>query len=111
MKRRNFVKSVCFAGGFHSTTPLHIFYGSTLQSKKSQVVIARDPLLQNDSRILNSNRLSKLIDKAMQTMHQTENVVSAWRNVVNPGEIIGLKVVFRVRVPPLRNWSILFVNG
>ena len=59
---------------------------------KSKVVIARDPALQASASSLDSGRVLKLLDRAMQSFFECDNPVEAWKRVVKPGEVVGLKV-------------------
>jgi uncharacterized protein (DUF362 family) len=56
---------------------------------KSKVVIARDPLLRTSGL---SNRVLNLLDQAMESYEGAASPVDAWRKLVRPGEIVGLKV-------------------
>ena len=60
--------------------------------EKSKVVIAKDPLLRAGGANLDSRRLPKLLDDSMQTLYSTDSALEAWKKVVRPGEVVGLKV-------------------
>ncbi len=57
----------------------------------SRLVIARDPALGSGSGV-DAARLAKLLDRAMQAFFGVDHPVEAWRRVVRPGEVVGLKV-------------------
>ncbi|HEY7392685.1 MAG TPA: DUF362 domain-containing protein [Bryobacteraceae bacterium] len=59
---------------------------------KSRVVVARDPLLGRTRASTDSIRLLKVLDRAMQSLYDADNPVEPWRQVVRPGEVVGLKV-------------------
>ena len=59
---------------------------------KSKVVVARDAALDGDGSGPDSARVLKLLDNAMQGFYETKDPVAAWRKVVRPGEVVGLKV-------------------
>jgi len=59
---------------------------------KSRVVIARDPMLRGAGTSVDSSRLLKMLDKAVQSFYGCDSAVEAWRRVVRPGEVVGLKV-------------------
>ncbi len=62
-------------------------------SGKSRVVIARDPGLRGASGAApDSDRLLKLLDRAVQSVYDRDTPTEAWRQVVRPGEVVGLKV-------------------
>jgi uncharacterized protein (DUF362 family) len=55
--------------------------GATAPSAPSKVVVARD-----------AGGALKLLDKAMQAFFDCDSPVEAWKQVVRPGEVVGLKV-------------------
>jgi uncharacterized protein (DUF362 family) len=59
---------------------------------KSKVVIARDALLRGTGSTVDSSRMLKLLDRAMQALFDRDHAVEAWRKLVHPGEKVGLKV-------------------
>ena len=65
---------------------------SSAAERKSKVVISRDAQLRRTGSSLDSDRLLRLLDRAMQTLYDRDDPVEAWRRVVRPGEVIGLKV-------------------
>jgi len=81
--RRAFLGS-CFAGALASAVPA--------ATAKSRVVIARDPKLRPGGSGLDSSRLLALLDRTMTTFCGTDSPVEAWRKIVRPGEVVGLKV-------------------
>ncbi len=59
----------------------------------SRVVISRDPDLKaTPAASLDSSRLLKCLDRAMQALHDCDSPLEAWKKVVRPGEVLGLKV-------------------
>ena len=54
---------------------------------KSKVVIARDPQVRSSGA-----SLLKVLDWAMQSLYASDSPAAAWRKVVRPGEVVGLKV-------------------
>jgi len=59
---------------------------------KSRVVIARDPLLHATGNSVDSAHLLKTLDRAMQSFYNCDSPNEAWKRVVKPGEVVGLKV-------------------
>ena len=59
---------------------------------KSRVAIARDALLRGTGSTVDSSRMLKLLDRAMQALFDRDHPVEAWRKLVRPGETVGLKV-------------------
>ena len=64
----------------------------TAPDGKSKVVIARDEKLRTSGAGLDADRLLKMLDRSMQTFFDRDDPVEAWRQVVRPGEVVGLKV-------------------
>ena len=58
---------------------------------KSKVVVARDPNVMNGGTSLDSARVMKLLDRAMQSFFDASDPVTPWKKVVRPGEVVGLK--------------------
>jgi len=56
------------------------------------VVISRDPQLRKPGAGMDSDRLLKLVDRAVQAFYGRENASEAWKLVARPGEVVGLKV-------------------
>jgi uncharacterized protein (DUF362 family) len=61
-------------------------------TQKSKVVIARDPALRAAGGSPDSARVVKLLDRAMQSFYGGDSALDAWKKVVRPGEVVGLKV-------------------
>ena len=59
---------------------------------KSRVVVSRDPDLRPRGAGPDSDRLLKLLDRTVQSLFDRDDPVQAWRQVVRPGEVVGLKV-------------------
>ena len=67
--------------------------GSTRAAEKSRVAIARDPALRpNSGDPTDSARLLSVLDRAIQATYATDSPLEAWKSVVQPGEVVGLKV-------------------
>jgi uncharacterized protein (DUF362 family) len=58
----------------------------------SRLVISRDPNLRSTPTSLDSSRLLNCLDRAIQALHDCDSPLEAWRKVVRPGEVVGLKV-------------------
>jgi uncharacterized protein (DUF362 family) len=59
---------------------------------KSLLVISRDSDLRSTPTSLDSSRLLKCLDRALQALHDCDSPVEAWKKIVRPGEVVGLKV-------------------
>ena len=61
-------------------------------SGKSKVIVARDPELYGTSSNPDPARVQKLLDRAIESLYDTQDAVIAWKKVVRPGDVVGLKV-------------------
>ena len=61
-------------------------------SPESRLVIARDPELKSTPSSLDSSRLLACLDRALLALDGCATPLEAWRKVVRPGEVVGLKV-------------------
>ena len=59
---------------------------------KSKVVIAKDAMLRGSGSTIDSARMSGLLDRAMQTWFGSKDALAAWKQLVRPGQVVGLKV-------------------
>lgn len=92
--RRDFLKS-CVAGAVALGASELAIAKSGVQEAvagKSKVVVARDPNVTNGSASLDSARVQKLLDRAMQSFFGTSDPVTPWKKLVRPNEVVGLKV-------------------
>jgi uncharacterized protein (DUF362 family) len=60
--------------------------------EKSKVVYARDLQLRGAGSSLDSGRLLKMLDGAVQALYAADSPLDAWKKVARPGEVVGLKV-------------------
>jgi len=88
--RRDFLKtcigSAVFTGGIPS------FCSLLPPQEKSKVVLSRDPQLRGAGSAPDSGKLLKMLDHSMQSLYSTDSAQEAWKKVVWPGEVVGLKV-------------------
>jgi uncharacterized protein (DUF362 family) len=56
------------------------------------VVVARDPKIRGAGPGFDSAPLAHLLDRAMQASFDCDSPLEAWKKVVRPGEVVGLKV-------------------
>jgi uncharacterized protein (DUF362 family) len=59
---------------------------------RSRVVIARDEKIRSAGTGFDSAPLARLLDRALQASFDCDSPIEAWRKVVRPGEVVGLKV-------------------
>jgi uncharacterized protein (DUF362 family) len=95
MQRRDFLKKSFIIGSslvVAKSIPLACTTTTPIKNTKSKIIISRDENLQSGQKSVDSNKLSQLLDKAMQTLFHCDNELEPWKRIVNPGEVIGLKV-------------------
>ncbi|MBZ5726131.1 MAG: DUF362 domain-containing protein [Acidobacteriia bacterium] len=69
-----------------------VFLARAAASEKSKVVVARDAALRAAGGSPDSSRVLKMLDRGMQSFYACDSPLDAWKKVVRPGEVIGLKV-------------------
>ena len=92
--RRDFLRT-CVAGAAvlsMSGTELLAAAEPASALAKSRVVIARDSMLRGAGTTVDSQRMTKLLDQAMQTLFGVDHSTEPWKKLVHPGERVGLKV-------------------
>jgi len=94
MKRREFIITGCRASGAALlTSPLILLAQNNARNdSKSRVVIASDAQIQNNKDSADSDRLARLLDKAMQAFGRTDDPLKAWQKIIKPKAVVGLKV-------------------
>jgi len=92
MLRRDFIKNTSIFGSAAILAPNFTFNHSDLSPRKSRVVLSSDPQIQDKKNIINTDRLSKMLDKGIQNLFKVDNPIEAWKKIIKPGEVIGLKV-------------------
>ena len=94
--RRSFLRQSVTAGGALLAAALQAWLRpqSTFAAvpPQSRLVISRDPNLRSTPTSLESSRLINCLDRAMQALHDCDSPLEAWRKIVRPGEVVGLKV-------------------
>jgi len=93
--RRDFLKT-CVTGaallGMSTTSELLAAAEQNSSLAGSKVVIARDPMLRGAGLTVDSQRIAKLLDQAIQALFGLDQPVDAWKKIVRPGERVALKV-------------------
>ena len=93
MNRRQFLKKNIYAGfllysgrGFSDN---NLFSTSV---RKSKIVISKDNSLRINELRYDTDKLSSMLDRSMNSLFGTKDSIDAWRMVVNPSDVVGLKV-------------------
>ncbi len=89
--RREFLKdtaSAAVAGALYLHSPAKVFSQSL---RRSRVVLVRNKdVLDNFNRI-NEKLVRQMLDDAVMTLMETKDPVQAWKKIVNPNDIVGIK--------------------
>ena len=87
MNRRYFIKRGLAASGFCLTSGVSTV--SFCQSvAKSPVVISQDTFLHTSRTSLDSDRLAKMLDKAVQSLFDRDQAREAWSQVARPVRLL-----------------------
>lgn len=90
--RREFVKTVLAGAAFLRRGDGVALSEQREAPAKSRVVIARDERLRGAGSTVDSQRMLGMLDRAMQSLFDRDRPIEAWRKLVRPGELVGLKV-------------------
>ncbi len=93
--RRDFLKGAltgAAAFGIGGWQELTAEVGTSPPPAKSRVVIARDPQLRGAGFAVDSQRMLALLDSSVQALFNRDHPVEAWKMLVRPGDLVGLKV-------------------
>ena len=93
--RRDFLKTALTGAAILHTTGGRGILSAAEQGAapaKSRVVIARDAQLRGTGFTVDSRRMLSLLDGAMQAFFDRDHPIEAWKRLVRPGELVGVKV-------------------
>lgn len=92
MLRREFITKTSILSCAAILKQNSVFNQPNFEIKKSRVVLCHEPQIQNTKNNISTNRLLKTLDNGMQNLFDVDNPIEAWRKIVSPGEVIGIKV-------------------
>jgi uncharacterized protein (DUF362 family) len=91
--RREFLKSWVGVGvALGAVDALALAEAHAQPAAKSVVVGATDPLLRGSGTAVDPTRMAALLDRAMQSFAGATGGADPWRQLVHPGQVVGLKV-------------------
>ncbi|MGO8721115.1 MAG: DUF362 domain-containing protein [Acidobacteriaceae bacterium] len=93
--RREFLKGMAAGAailGAESQFAVGGVRASTSVTGKSRVVIVRDEKLRTPGPGSDGQRVAAMLDHAMQAYAGSRNPVDPWKRIVQPGQVVGLKV-------------------
>jgi hypothetical protein len=89
--RRDFLRTgSCVVMGSLMGLPL-LNHAAAKSSDKSNVVLIRDETVVGGDGNLKSSNLQEMLDQAVTILLDAENPISAWRQLINPTDIVGIK--------------------
>jgi hypothetical protein len=89
--RRDFLKesSAAFAAGtLYLNMPQKLL---AQELKKEKVVLIRDKDLLDHSRKVRAKNIAAMLDKAVMTLYNTSEPLTAWQKIIKPQDIVGIK--------------------
>ena len=91
MNRREYIKKSLYAGALlYTGKDLPLFTPAAVE--KSKVVIAKDNSVKVKLFQYNNDVISSMLDKAVNRLYGTKDVIDAWRMVAGRSDVVGLKV-------------------
>jgi len=89
--RRDFIRTgSCVAMGSMIGFPL-LAHSSGKPSKKSRVVLIRDQHALDRQGRINPDIIEEMLDKALTTLFDKADLLSVWKQLVKPTDIVGIK--------------------
>jgi hypothetical protein len=89
--RRDFIRAGSYvAAGTFMGLPL-LSHAAGNQTEKSQVVLIRDKKVIESGGSLHRGHLEEIFDAAVTTLLDAADPVSAWRQLVKPDDVVGIK--------------------
>lgn len=88
--RRDFLKTCAIATAAVGAGEALSF--AEAAAPKSKVVVATDSALHGADSTVDPTRIRALLDRAMQSFFESKNWVEPWKQLVRPGQVVGLKV-------------------
>lgn len=92
MKRREFFKKGLGLGGGLLLSISALASRSDNALSKARLVHVKNEHVHDKNHHLDSSVLMKMLDEALCTLFKKDNVRDCWRRIIEPGEVIGLKV-------------------
>ena len=91
--RRQFLKMSTLAGAGFIANPFAILPPASIkQSSISHIVIARDEAVRAGVNSFHEGAVVRLLDRAIEEFFQVERAVTAWKKLVSPSDVVGIKV-------------------
>lgn len=98
--RRKLIKNTAkatLAGSFYLNNPVNLFAKST--TNKSKVVLIRHKAATAGYGKVNGDIVSEMLDEAVIQLTGKESVTNAWKSIVNPDDVVGIKTNVWTHLP------------
>jgi len=91
INRRDFLRGAAFAGLAASMgLPLELSWADE-ETKKTRVVLIRDEKVLDSKGRINDEIINRMLDRAISTLFDKEESLDAWKQLINPDDIVGIK--------------------
>lgn len=90
LKRRDFLKT----GTMAASAALFMKFPESLfaqTDQKTKVVLIRDQNVLDSSNKVNTEVIQKMLDDAVKILFDKKDTASAWKNIIKPADIVGIK--------------------
>jgi len=91
INRRDFLRGAAFAGLAASMgLPLELSWADE-ETKKTRVVLIRDEKVLDNKGHINAEIINRMLDRAIATLFDKEESLDAWKQLISPDDIVGIK--------------------
>ena len=91
INRRDFLRGAAFAGLAASMgLPLELSWADE-ETKKTRVVLIRDEKVLDNKGHINAEIINRMLDRAIATLFDKEESLDAWKQLIIPDDIVGIK--------------------
>jgi hypothetical protein len=89
--RRDFIKGASLAGMAAAFgMPIDITFADDV-APKAKVILIRDENVLDEDGNVNADIISRMLDEAMSALFETESPQDAWKKIIKPDDIVGIK--------------------
>ena len=88
---------IALGGTFILNSPFNILRRN--QEKRSKVILIRDENLIDSAGNINQQVLSGMIDEAVVNLTHAKSQKDAWKVIIKPGDVVGIKSNHRDQLP------------
>ncbi len=92
VNRRDFLKGAMYAGLAATVgLPFELIHAEDESPKTAKVVLIRDQNVLDDAGNIRAEVLQQMLDNAMTSLFDTETPLEAWKQIIKPDDIVGIK--------------------